>query len=279
MTTPAPILMYHSVDTACAPAYRRWTVTPKTFTAQMDLLRARGCSPLTISDLVQQMRAGTPLAPGTIAITFDDGLADFYRHALPILEERGFASTLYVTTGHVGGTASWLHALGEGDRAMMSWDELATLGDRGVECGAHTHTHPQLDLLPIDRARAEIETSKSLLEDRLGLPVSSFAYPHGYSTPAVRRIVDAAGFTSACRVAHALSATSETPLGLSRIIVTEETSIEQLGQYLDGHDLEVAPAQWRPRMLAWRAYRAATSFASGLTTVNNAVLDTKAGLP
>lgn len=278
MRVPIPILMYHSVDTACAPAYRRWMVTPNTFAAQMDLLRDRGCRPVTISSLVQQMRAGIPPSPGTIAITFDDGLADFYRQALPILEERGFASTLYVTTGHVGGTARWLHELGEGDREMMNWDELATLGERGVECGAHTHTHPQLDLLPLDRARAEIATSKSLLEDRLGLPVSSFAYPHGYSTPAVRRIVDEAGFTSACRVAHALSATSETPLGLSRIIVTEDTSIELLGQYLDGQGLEIAQAQWRPRMSAWRAYRATTSFVSGLMTGNNTALNAGARL-
>src|SRR5690606_17897070 len=111
-----------------------------------------------------------------IAITFDDGLADFGRHALPLLERFGFASTLFVTTGHVGGTARWLADLGEGERPMLGWDDIAGLPQRNVEVGAHTHTHPQLDLLSLVDARQEIEQSKALLEAHIGRKIQSFAY-------------------------------------------------------------------------------------------------------
>jgi peptidoglycan/xylan/chitin deacetylase (PgdA/CDA1 family) len=250
-----PILMYHSVDRQFDPAYRRWVVSPDVFDAHMAVLAARGCETLTVSQLADLLRAGRAVPQNTVLITFDDGLSDFGEHAVPLLEARGFASTLYVTTGYVGQTSRWLAELGEGGRSMLGWSDLAALHANKVELGAHTHSHPQLDMLSTSDARAEIETSKKLLEDKLGRAVTSFAYPHGYSTPAIRRLVSGAGFTSACRVAHGLSSSRETLLGLSRIIMTTEVSPSQLGRFLDGHDLPVARPQLTPQMLAWRAYR------------------------
>jgi hypothetical protein len=48
--------------------------------------------------------------------------------------------------------------------------------------------------------RSEIAACKSGLEDHLGRPVRSFAYPFGYSRKAVRRALAAAGFDHACAV-------------------------------------------------------------------------------
>src|SRR5690606_25141007 len=141
MSATVPILMYHSVDERCAPAYRRWTVSPERFAGHLSVLRDRGYVPLTLAELVRRRQSGS-LPDNAVAITFDDGLADFGRHALPLLERFGFASTLFVTTGYVGATARWLAELGEGERPMLTWDEIAALPQRNVEVGAHTHTHP-----------------------------------------------------------------------------------------------------------------------------------------
>lgn len=66
--------------------------------------------------------------------------------------------------------------------------------------GAHTRTHPKLPELPIEEARHEIAESKRELEDALGVPVTTFAYPYGRVSPEVRDLVADAGFAGACGV-------------------------------------------------------------------------------
>lgn len=61
---------------------------------------------LTVRDLVRQLNYGTPSRP-MAAITVDDGYADFYDFALPILASRGVPATIYVTAGFVA-RSCWL---------------------------------------------------------------------------------------------------------------------------------------------------------------------------
>jgi peptidoglycan/xylan/chitin deacetylase (PgdA/CDA1 family) len=269
MSVTIPILMYHSVDWGCTAAYRRWTVSPARFEEQMSVLRDRGRVPLTVSELACQLRAGQ-LSPDAVAITFDDGLADFLDGALPVLDRLGFASTLFVTSGYVGETSRWLADLGEGERRMMSWDDIRGLAELKVEIGAHTHTHPQLDLLDIDEARWEIETSKALLEQHTGQPVRSFAYPHGYSTFQIRALVEKAGFAAACRVADGLMSTSESPFALSRVIVTEDWSPSRVEALLDGTAIGAAAAPDNAAARVWRQYRRLRSLIDGSASQRSA---------
>lgn len=84
---------------------------------------------------------------------------------------------------------------------MMTRDQLRTLRSLGAEIGAHTHTHPILELLDDASARREIETGKLELETILGEAVSAFAYPNGVPgrdcTARHARIVQQLGFSSA----------------------------------------------------------------------------------
>jgi len=70
-----------------------------------------------------------------------------------------------------------------------------------VEIGAHTMTHPVLSALSADAQRWEINKSKQILEEKLELPVTSFAYPFGSRTDYTAntvQLVKNAGFTCAC---------------------------------------------------------------------------------
>jgi peptidoglycan/xylan/chitin deacetylase (PgdA/CDA1 family) len=62
---------------------------------------------------------------------------------------------------------------------MMTRDQLRTLRRSGAEIGAHTHTHPILELMDDFQASREIEAGKSELETIIGEPVTVFAYPNG----------------------------------------------------------------------------------------------------
>jgi len=79
---------------------------------------------------------------------------------------------------------------------MLTWDELAEVAAAGVEIGNHSLIHHPLDVLPPDQLRAEVTRSHDELEQRLGVQVRSFAYPHGYNGGRVRDVVEAAGTTT-----------------------------------------------------------------------------------
>jgi peptidoglycan/xylan/chitin deacetylase (PgdA/CDA1 family) len=83
---------------------------------------------------------------------------------------------------------------------VMTEDELRVLADQpNIEIGAHTVSHPALDLLAIDVQRREIETCREKLNALVG-DVTSFAYPYGRLTEATEAVVRETGFDRACTI-------------------------------------------------------------------------------
>lgn len=252
---PIPILMYHSVGPRRNAEYDRWCVSEARFAEQMSALASAGYAVLTTGDYVERLEAGAALPDRFVVLTFDDGLRDFLTGAVPILQRFGFPATLYVVAGRVGLTSRWLAPLGEGQRPMLTTEELCVLARSGVEIGGHTMTHPELDILSPARAMAEIAGSRRVLEDMLGVPVRSFAYPHGYNSSRTRAIVERAGYRSAVRVRHAHSERGECRFGLSRLIITEDLTAERFMALIDGPGRLVAPPQDRLIADLWRSTR------------------------
>lgn len=61
----------------------------------------------------------------------------------------------------------------------MTWDEVRVLAAEGVDMGSHSMSHPILTRVSLDQARHELSGSKARIEEEIGLPVESFAYPNG----------------------------------------------------------------------------------------------------
>lgn len=84
----------------------------------------------------------------------------------------------------------------------LSHKEIRQLADGGlVEIGAHTVTHPVLSAIPLLQQEQEIRQSKVQLEEIVGQPIESFAYPYGTKddyTPQTVKLVKQASFTCAC---------------------------------------------------------------------------------
>ncbi|HZE04439.1 MAG TPA: polysaccharide deacetylase family protein [Solirubrobacteraceae bacterium] len=252
MSSHIPILCYHSLATAAEDWIAPFTVTPRVFEAHLDAIGAAGATTMTVSALADALGDPTVgLPPRPVLVTFDDGFADFAGAAHPALAARGMAATLYVTTGYVE------TGRGPGGDPMLDWPAVLGLRDAGVEMGAHSHTHPQLDTLSRERARYEIELCKAVLEERLGSRVRSFAYPHGYSSAGVRRLVREAGYDSACAVGNALSHPHDDVMRLARIMVRATTTADDVAAWMEGFGAPVAPRHERMRTRAWRAYRRA----------------------
>lgn len=64
---------------------------------------------------------------------------------------------------------------------MLSWDQIREMHRAGVSFGSHTLSHPVVSQLGPEDLHRELSESKRIMEDRLGAPVTDFAYPFGKS--------------------------------------------------------------------------------------------------
>jgi peptidoglycan/xylan/chitin deacetylase (PgdA/CDA1 family) len=252
MVSPVPILLYHAITDDPPSWIAPFAISPAAFASHLDAVVASGRQPLTVSQYADGLRGAASLPPRPVLITFDDGFADFASNAVPALAARQLPSTLYVTTGALA-DRPYECVLPTAD--MLRSTQLAGLTSAGVELGAHSHTHRQLDLLPPRQVAAELWRSGDLLAQTLGCPVRSFAYPHSYWRAAVRRLVGEAGFDSACAVGNALSSAADHPLALSRLMVRAGTSASTVAAWLSGSGAGVLSGRRRVLAFGWRQYR------------------------
>src|SRR5262245_32596442 len=88
-----------------------------------------------------------------VAVTFDDGTADFADEALPVLVDHRVPVTIYVATRFVDEGLSFPH-----DGPPLSWTALRDAHTTGlVDVGSHTHSHALLDRLPPDELPDELD--------------------------------------------------------------------------------------------------------------------------
>lgn len=237
--------------------FRRFTLDPLLFAAHMAYLAREGYHTYTVSEFVGLRRSDTGGLPEkTVLLTFDDAFADFFTLALPILRQYALAATLYVPTRYVGATSRWLRPEGETDRSMLTWAQLREIASNGVECAAHSHTHPQLDRTPSRQLGEEVVGPKQVLEDQLQIPVGSFAYPFGYYSPSVRQAVEDAGYSSACAVKDLTSTARDDVLLLPRLTVSADTDLSALARLLEGRKpTATSRGVAASKRLAWQAWR------------------------
>lgn len=256
--TIIPILLYHSVSDDPPDWIADLAVRPSTFAEHVDLIVASGRTPMTVSDLGAALREHGSLPRRPVLVTFDDGFADF-ADAAQVLAENHIPSTLYVTTGALGGRGRQPRDLALPPAPMLDWSQLPELTTLGVELGGHTHTHRQLDTMRADEVAEDIRRSKDMLEDTLGREVPSFAYPYGFQCDETRHVVRNLGHTSACAVMNALSSDTDDVFALARLTVRAKTSHQEVSAWLNGRGARVAPYRERLRTTAWRRFRRARS--------------------
>lgn len=179
-----PILMYHSIsaeEEGHVHPYYRLCTPPWRFAEQIDFLRQNNFSVVSLSDLMDRLRTGGTVVDNCVVLTFDDGYADFYSQAVPVLSVHGFTATVFLATEYVG----------EAPRAFkgkpcLTWTQVRELRDAGFSFGSHTVNHPQLRFLSDADLEFELEASKAAIEDKLGCAVHSFSYPYAFPEEDVR---------------------------------------------------------------------------------------------
>ncbi|WP_188191826.1 polysaccharide deacetylase family protein [Nonomuraea sp. SYSU D8015] len=229
-----PILMYHSVTDTPNDETRPHSVRPSDLEEQLAYLKESGFTPLTLGDLVAALNKidGRTVPDKPVVVTFDDGYADFHTHALPLLDRYNFPATVFLTSGWVSDAGE--EAAGRPLDDMLSWGQAREAAQTGIEIGGHSHSHPQLDQLRTEDLRQELRRNKGLLEDKIGKPVATMAYPYGYSSARVRREVRKAGYFAACAVANTIAADRHDMLAIPRLTVGKGTTINMFKRAVEG---------------------------------------------
>jgi glycosyltransferase involved in cell wall biosynthesis/peptidoglycan/xylan/chitin deacetylase (PgdA/CDA1 family) len=172
------VLCYHSIAQTDAAL----SIEPAVFAQQVLVLKEMGFEFLSFGELVHRVMGWGSPKNNVACITFDDGFADNYEYAAPILAEHGVPATFFITTGLMLGEPAVLEhfrSLTRFDTSYLSQSQVRQMSRAGFEIAAHTHTHPNLGRLSAERARWEIMRCKAVLEDTIGQAVRSFAYPFG----------------------------------------------------------------------------------------------------
>jgi GT2 family glycosyltransferase/pyruvate-formate lyase-activating enzyme len=195
------------------------------------------------------LRAGT-LAEATsdascFALTFDDAHRSLYTEALPLLRGIVVPGCVFVPTDYV-----------ETSDEVLSWDELRALRDAGWTIGSHSRRHARASWRFYDEDAAgqqqrlddEAAASREVLERKLGITVSDFAFPYGETTPAAREAVARAGYARAFTVRETMEWEGD-PLAIPRLDGQEAHGIIRPRSAEPTKISVVIPACDRPDML------------------------------
>ncbi len=188
------VLTYHRFGDAVRDP---WCVSATVFEEQMRWLADKKLA-VSLDDVERFVRGEIKLPDGAVLVTMDDGFSSVLHIAAPIMQRHRIPSVAYVTTSFMGTTSI------SGER-YLTWDEVKRLPAAGVTVGSHAHTHRSVAKLSPQDALDEGQRSKELLEEHLGAPIRSFAYPFGMRTDEsaeTARMLSGCGYSSVFIAQH-----------------------------------------------------------------------------
>jgi peptidoglycan/xylan/chitin deacetylase (PgdA/CDA1 family) len=222
-TVQVPILLYHwiAVSPSDGPNYKSpYYVKPELFDQEMKLLHDWGYTTITTELLIKAINEGADLPPRPVVISFDDGHLNNYTTAFPIMQKYGFTGVLYIVANYMG------------VENYMNADQIKEMAAAGWEVGSHTVSHLDLTALEPQRQRFEVVESRTLLEEKLGVPVMTIAYPFGISNSGVIDYAIFAGYTAGMGLGFTYDQGTTNLYNLQRRDVKGTYDIKQFAGYL-----------------------------------------------
>ena len=216
------VLCYHRLEGKAGGAL---SIEPALFEKQMEELKTAGIPVISMQDFLAWRRGEKNIPPKCAIITIDDGYVSGYDVGWPILKKYGYPFTMFV----------YLNYIGTGGKSV-SWDKLAEMRDAGVDIGSHTVSHLDLRRKPAKVTtmdydawlKDEVERSKKTIEDKLGIKVSTIAYPFGLHNEKVNEACKEDGYEAAFTTYGMRLGISTSAMTLGRYDVTTKDA--------QGHD-------------------------------------------
>ena len=203
------ILTYHSIDDSGSVV----STSASQLGRHLEALKSRGVRivPLTTLHMI-------PRDVHAVALTFDDGFANFASAAAPVLLAHAAPATVFVIPSCVGGANDWDRdtQVGIPQLNLMGWAEIAQIRLQGFHIGGHGSTHRSLRGLDPDTLESEVSAAAASIREHVGADPVAFAFPYGdYDEEAIKAVARLYSF--ACTTQFGLLSESDSPHSLPRL--------------------------------------------------------------
>lgn len=189
VTHPIPtVLMFHSIDRDPPPDFP-------------------DVSPLRLKGFLDRIHRGD-----RITITTDSSSSMIYSEFYPALRARGLTAIVFVLPLVVG------------TEDALTWAQVREMEQAGFTIGSHGLTHPWLPDLADKEIACELCRSKTLIEQKLGHPITDLAYPYGAFNQRIQEIARQCGYSRAYVTAPGRRFSDQDPLAIKRVYINESTA-------------------------------------------------------
>jgi biofilm PGA synthesis lipoprotein PgaB len=200
----AVILQYHHVSTTTPPIT---SISPGDFQRHMDYLSENNFNILPLEQILDSLQNGEQLPEYSAAITFDDGYLSVYTEAFPVLKEKNWPFTIFVTTG----------LLESNEQLYSSWEQIKEMAEAGATIANHTVNHPYFLDRETDISEADwlsnISDEITLAEEKIlqetGQSHRLLAYPYGEYDPSIQALVEELGYIGIAQHSGPINADSD----------------------------------------------------------------------
>ena len=197
-----PILLYHRIcrDDEWRPC--DFLVTATVFREQMKYLAHGNYYTPRLSDMLagQALRPQIPQTRKTpVILTFDDGYADNFENALPILQEFGFTAAVFPVLD-LGRRFTWWNDAPALRAPLLTPQDIRSMEAAGIEFGSHSVSHASLTHMSDSELADDLTRSREVLGSIVERPLPVLAYPFGEVDQRVKRAVQRTGYSAALAV-------------------------------------------------------------------------------
>lgn len=201
------VFLYHRFGEQAHPSTN---VTLEQFTAHLNYLQENNYSVWPLARIVTALQEGQPLPENVVAITVDDAYLSVYTEAFPLLKQRGFPFTVFVSTA----------AVDDGLADFMSWEQMRTMQAAGASFANHGVSHATVlrgksETLEAwhARVRDDLVHAQARLQAELGADTNEaprlFAYPYGEYSAESAELVRQMGYVAFGQQSGALGARAD----------------------------------------------------------------------
>lgn len=241
-----PILMYHSISKD-ASGENEYTISASRFEKDLKWLQDNGYTTIFPSQLAAYVNDGALLPAKPVILSFDDGFANNYLYAFPLLQKYNMKAVIALIGVESDRSSGDIYRSQE--YGNMTWGEAAILARSGlVELASHTY-----DLHTISAARKgadkspgesaadyrqvlteDLTKNQELIEAASGKAPVTFAWPFGAypadrsADPILRDIGFDLTFTSYQHTSTVEKGNPESLYGLGRYLRTPSFDIKKI---------------------------------------------------
>jgi len=153
------ILLYHSITNSLKQDI--FSVDKNKFEKQLKLLKKFYENDLRNID--ENLKYNS-----SITLSFDDGKADNFFTAYPLINKYKIPTIFFISTSKIG------------KEGYLSNNMIKEMNNnKYIDFGLHGHNHVSFADLDINSIKYEMDTSKKILEDLLEKKIKFFSYPYG----------------------------------------------------------------------------------------------------